>query len=1207
MRPKLLEIEGLQSFTDAQRIDFEVLGETGIFGIFGPTGSGKSTILDAITFALYGRVKRAEGGTQGIINSGRNTARVAFTFELSREGGRRLYRVERTYQRKKNSPNSCEPKVARLIEIAETGEIPLCDKATEVSSSIRELIGLGNEDFTRAVVLPQNSFQEFLLLNNSERRGMLERIFYLEEYGKQLLDKLGRKMSVLKSRVDVLSGELSGYADASDEALELARKAMEETALERSEAEKEWKLSEARFNEAREVWGLVSELSVFLRREEELSASKGIIHEKRQRVEKANRAASLTDRIRTYREQEESLTETQKRLNEALSALPGIKAEMEAARSKYDGLKKEVSVEQPRLVQLRTRLADALGLQSEVKEFLRKREELLVELSGLNREADRKKDLLSKETADSEMLDKELVRLRLEMEPLKTDPEYRLHLQEGSRLENDIAVQKANITDLKEKTTALKTTGDSLEQRLQDIRAAVAASQKELDDTALENRKHFETKPGDRNSIRKGMERIHFVQGIYQILLLRKKELDQAGSRLALQITEQSRLEEKLRMLEKVRTEAEGKVSECRLEMDKASDELSRNAAYLLSKQLREGEPCPVCGSTSHPVPAMHSEESDTAALELRVEEAGKRLKEAEQELKSAERDTIAAAEQLRNLSDQNTLASAELEGKAREYEAEREKLPEKLRFLELDQVRSEVEKASAAYEEKLLALDAWEAKQNEFRECLQKLTEVLSGHKQNESGIAAEWKGIKENLDQLSAGLREAEKALEDANLQYTAFLKKYGLESVSTEWKRIAENDRRIHTIQQELEQKRNTADSKRVLTDRMKEELRHLNADQIRLEAAAEALEAQIREREAKRKELVGETNPEEEIRRIDARLEEYKGLDKEYQREVQILEKRHNELDGTRTLLENQKTIFEKSLDRDGEKLRTALKDLGFSGMEEAEASLVPDEIRLELKADVEEYDQSVRNIQAQKGMLQEKLNLRTITEEEWNRVNHSHAEWTARREDCISRSEIARSSYEIWKKKHDKWVEIGRGYAEATRKLGLYEQIGKILKAEHRKDNSFIDYIAEERLRYVAAKASETIGVMTKYRYGLELDTEAGFIIRDNANGGAHRMVSSLSGGETFLTSLSLALALSEQIQLKGQSPLEFFFLDEGFGTLDAELLDTVIDSLERLSSKERIIGLISHVPELKSRIGRRLVVQPPARDNEGSRVFIEKA
>jgi len=87
----------------------------------------------------------------------------------------------------------------------------------------------------------------------------------------------------------------------------------------------------------------------------------------------------------------------------------------------------------------------------------------------------------------------------------------------------------------------------------------------------------------------------------------------------------------------------------------------------------------------------------------------------------------------------------------------------------------------------------------------------------------------------------------------------------------------------------------------------------------------------------------------------------------------------------------------------------------------------------------------------------------------------------------------------------------------------------------------------------------------------------------------------------------LALALSSQLQLKGQSPLEFFFLDEGFGTLDNTLLDIVIDSLERLSSSRRVIGLISHVPEMKSRITRRLIVDAPDRTGKGSRISLEKA
>ncbi|WP_236570558.1 AAA family ATPase, partial [Paenibacillus sp. An7] len=82
MRPVKLKLSGLQSYREVQEIDFRTLTETGLFGIFGPTGSGKSTILDAITLAMYGKVERAVNGTQGIMNQAEDTLFVSFTFEL---------------------------------------------------------------------------------------------------------------------------------------------------------------------------------------------------------------------------------------------------------------------------------------------------------------------------------------------------------------------------------------------------------------------------------------------------------------------------------------------------------------------------------------------------------------------------------------------------------------------------------------------------------------------------------------------------------------------------------------------------------------------------------------------------------------------------------------------------------------------------------------------------------------------------------------------------------------------------------------------------------------------------------------------------------------------------------------------------------------------------------------------------------------------
>ncbi|NGP44513.1 hypothetical protein G4V62_05900 [Bacillaceae bacterium SIJ1] len=90
-----------------------------------------------------------------------------------------------------------------------------------------------------------------------------------------------------------------------------------------------------------------------------------------------------------------------------------------------------------------------------------------------------------------------------------------------------------------------------------------------------------------------------------------------------------------------------------------------------------------------------------------------------------------------------------------------------------------------------------------------------------------------------------------------------------------------------------------------------------------------------------------------------------------------------------------------------------------------------------------------------------------------------------------------------------------------------------------------------------------------------------------------------------MTSLALALALSAQIQLRGTYPLQFFFLDEGFGTLDQSMLDTVVSALEGLHDDKRSIGLISHVPELQERLVRKLTVSPPSFAGQGSIVKVE--
>ena len=113
------------------------------------------------------------------------------------------------------------------------------------------------------------------------------------------------------------------------------------------------------------------------------------------------------------------------------------------------------------------------------------------------------------------------------------------------------------------------------------------------------------------------------------------------------------------------------------------------------------------------------------------------------------------------------------------------------------------------------------------------------------------------------------------------------------------------------------------------------------------------------------------------------------------------------------------------------------------------------------------------------------------------------------------------------------------------------------------------------------------------RYTLKFENKE-FYVEDNFNDGKVRPASTLSGGETFVVSLSLALSISDAISMLSSRSMDFFFLDEGFGTLDAELCEAVISALYKLESQNLNIGLISHVGDLEESIKNKVLVTKEA-------------
>ncbi len=181
-----------------------------------------------------------------------------------------------------------------------------------------------------------------------------------------------------------------------------------------------------------------------------------------------------------------------------------------------------------------------------------------------------------------------------------------------------------------------------------------------------------------------------------------------------------------------------------------------------------------------------------------------------------------------------------------------------------------------------------------------------------------------------------------------------------------------------------------------------------------------------------------------------------------------------------------------------------------------------------------------------------------------------------------------------------WAPVRQGHALAAGLAALVE--GR--SADNQLKMRLSAYVLSERLRQVVAAANERLGDMTDQRYALEQADEKGageqrgglsLQVRDEWSG-KHRDPATLSGGETFLVSLALALGLADTVTHEaGGTQLDTLFIDEGFGALDATTLDGVMDTLDQLRDGGRVVGLVSHVAELRSRVPAQLEVRKARR------------
>jgi ATPase involved in DNA repair len=1205
MRPLKLKISGLNSFRETQEIDFERLGDTGVFGIFGPTGSGKSTILDAITLALYGTVERAANNTQGILNHAETSLAVELTFVLGSGEKRKYYRAERSYKR--SGEKTVKASTCRLVQLIGSQETVLTNKAEEMGKKIREILGLTIDDFTRAVVLPQGKFAEFLTIKPKDRREMLERLFALEIYGKDLSARLSAQQQETTQKYIGVEQRQQGLGDASAERLAQAELDLEQTIYSAAGLGENLTILRQKQEEDKEVWTLQQQQGFYQEKLSKLLKKQTEINTFSERLNLAERAETIRPLLEGLRLKEAQLEEAGLKAEEANSSMEAAHAEKEQAEEKWSEAKQQRIVTEPQLLRRLEQLEQAKSLETEIDERairLAQMRDDYKKIATIKTEIELKIQNLNKQK--SEFLGLEL-QYKNRLQEITIEPEQRSRIIAANKALEACGIISRQLENAQQDLAECGKVLEKLQKELKNSQQTVQKAQKEVSrlkeqQTGLQQKNSL-----TEESVRQELQSLESYKALYANLERSEFELRSEQAKLqeiaaSVQFAEENSvgLESDFSKSSLLCRELSVKYEAGVLQVKELEE---NNLAVSLAAGLTEGVPCPVCGSTQHPLPAQRRQEDQ--ALEVSKQE----LALMAQELKTLETDKNALTTKIAVAKDQLLSKHENLQQQGQVCLDRQEDLANYRKLLSEAEQNWTLEQLSNKLTERENKLKREHEQLTENKRVLEELVQKYDlAQKELTQAAAAE---VEVQIQIASEAAVQENKQTDLNRLLMEQVQRKTNLDQIRGSLEpdeipelqdKYAKWDQESVLIKQKLDQAEKTRNQLEItLTD--------LNAEKNRQDLELTALETAGREAGQIHSEQTAKLNQITEGKRIaeltNCCLQELERVVKAEETCKVLCEQgktRFARAEQELAVLNNEKELKKAERDSASGSLAEGLKAAQFSTIALVESALCEQAEREYLSEEIKNFIQGLSALQKQLEDIAAKLAGRSLSPQEW-------LAWTIRLEEAekayreaVARQGAAQQVLQELKEKHSEWVKLEKSRKFLSHRSGLLKTLQTVLKG-----NTFVEFIAEEQLVNVALTASERLGQLTNYRFALEVDSEGGFVIRDDANGGYRRPVGSLSGGETFLTSLALALALSAQIQLRGESPLEFFFLDEGFGTLDPDLLETVMAALEKLHMQNMTIGIISHVPELKNRLARRLILTAAEPGGAGSKIKLERA
>lgn len=1176
--------------------------DVGLYAITGSTGSGKTTLLDAITIALYNEVPRFNAvGSRSLINVVSYGATFAFTAVEFENGGELYEAYWGISLATKTGKIRTNPEEKVCLKNLSTQKI-IAEKKTELKEQVVAITSLDYKQFLRSVLLAQGEFAAFLTAKGPEKAKLLEQITGEEIY-KRIGFLISEKKAVETRTLEDLKLKINNENLLSLEEQQAKEKELHEVTNQLNILEKQQEIYQ-------KIAQWYAKEEVLLHKETDLVAREAQLKTQILQQEKITAALLLDNQTEPFKE-----------LLKNLKTLQNLHQKEQNELSKTGIALQDVE----KKVEIKQQQEQALALDKTAKEkmyaswepIFSKVDQLDAQLEG-NKEQLRKvhanrselKSTLESLAKDINNETQKVGLLQEQIKPIQQFVEANVTMESvGEQLVawNTMVTQIGNCNGvIKSQQNIVAVT----EKTLQELQL----EQQQLRKVLEEKNKAYTLEKETLSALEKELAKVNLSDLLvlkdqqnnklktlqdYKSLALTFSKISPEYKNVQLSVETSvkntAQLQKEISSLEQQEVLAKQGVED-------ADIILKQEAQIINLKKERDalipGKPCNVCGSTTHPFVATYKDKTTTEA-EYNLRERKEILQNITAQLNAT--NILLSAEQTKY--DGLLKEQENLRDKLTEIEESAKELAVSISFDDIqimEQLMVDLQNEIEEISKQITTIDQQKTQKEELVTKMAKALAFVNEQQNQLTALETNQKNTTEKLKEALAQIDQERKKEQEFTDALKQALQAHQIKTeTTTSLKSILEtltNTHKKYSVQKDLllkkinelgllnrnlEHHQKERDSKQEAFQKIDDEFKTLKENYQQIEKKRDVLLPKEIKVEDKRAFLTEEKNQATII----------------WQQAVDSL----RELNNQKVVLATKKETTEKNLqvyqlqmEADDLGLKSLLASSEFDTLEEVEKSILSTDLRKEYAAKQQLLaDEKVAIEAVRKDLLLERERLVNEKDFEIDKELVKENMLSVKNQLSINAESLGNLKAQL-----DFNETIKAQNKDLMQKITHQESVvatwTKLLKVLGGSKESFNIYVQRLTLQSLIDLANLHLYKLNK-RYSLQLDSEftkgeeLSFKLIDHYQANQSRYVDTSSGGEKFIISLALALGLSDLAS--NHVTIDSLFIDEGFGTLDGNTLETVMCALENLQSQGKMIGIISHVESLKERIGTQIQIR----------------